>query len=105
MTSSSDNYFLPIKQDEKRTEEHNVVVLVEFAIALMTALDQINRESFQRFRLRIGLNHGPVIAGVIGAQKPQYDIWSNTVNVASRMDSCGIMGRIQVRELTVSSIV
>lgn len=83
-------------QDEKRTEEHNVVILVEFAIALMSILDSINRESFQRFRLRIGLNHGPVIAGVIGAQKPQYDIWSNTVNVASRMDSCGVMGRLQV---------
>lgn len=83
------------KQDERRTEEHNVTVVVEFAIALMSVLDQINRESFQRFRLRIGLNHGPVIAGVIGAQKPQYDIWSNTVNVASRMDSCGVMGRIQ----------
>lgn len=69
---------------------------MEFAIALMAVLDQINRESFQRFRLRIGLNHGPVIAGVIGAQKPQYDIWSNTVNVASRMDSCGVMGRMQV---------
>lgn len=62
----------------------------------MGILDSINRESFQRFRLRIGLNHGPVIAGVIGAQKPQYDIWSNTVNVASRMDSCGVMGRLQV---------
>lgn len=62
----------------------------------MSILDSINRESFQRFRLRIGLNHGPVIAGVIGAQKPQYDIWSNTVNVASRMDSCGAMGRLQV---------
>lgn len=74
-----------------------MVVLVEFGIALMTTLDQINRESFQRFRLRMGLNHGPVIAGVIGAQKPQYDIWSNTVNVASRMDSCGVMGRAQVR--------
>lgn len=83
-------------QDERRIEEHNVTVVVEFATALMSVLDQINRESFQRFRLRIGLNHGPVIAGVIGAQKPQYDIWSNTVNVASRMDSCGIMGRMQV---------
>lgn len=91
--------------EEKRTEEHNVVVLVDFAIALMTALDQINRESFQRFRLRIGLNHGPVIAGVIGAQKPQYDIWSNTVNVASRMDSCGVMGRIQVSENTAKVLM
>ncbi|XP_034941918.1 adenylate cyclase type 2 [Chelonus insularis] len=85
-------------KDLSKQEEHNVIVLVEFAISLMTVLDQINRESFQRFKLRIGLNHGPVIAGVVGAQKPQYDIWGNTVNVASRMDSCGEMGKIQVTE-------
>ncbi|XP_015924695.1 adenylate cyclase type 2 [Parasteatoda tepidariorum] len=79
---------------------HNLIALTEFAIALMTLLDQINRESFQRFRLRVGINSGPVIAGVVGAQKPQYDIWGNTVNVASRMDSCGTMGKIQVTEDT-----
>lgn len=91
--------------DKKRTEEHNVIIQVEFAIALMSILDSINRESFQRFRLRIGLNHGPVIAGVIGAQKPQYDIWSNTVNVASRMDSCGSMGRLQTTESTAKILM
>uniref|UniRef100_A0A671X784 Adenylate cyclase type 5 n=1 Tax=Sparus aurata TaxID=8175 RepID=A0A671X784_SPAAU len=42
------------------------------------------------------LNIGPVVAGVIGARKPQYDIWGNTVNVASRMDSTGVPERIQV---------
>ncbi|KAK6632591.1 hypothetical protein RUM43_013359 [Polyplax serrata] len=87
-------------RDVTRQKEHMVVALLEFAIALMTILDQINKESFQRFKLRMGLNHGPVIAGVVGAQKPQYDIWGNTVNVASRMDSCGITGRVQVTEQT-----
>ncbi|KAF4529612.1 hypothetical protein B566_EDAN017937 [Ephemera danica] len=52
-----------------------------------------------------GLNHGPVIAGVVGAQKPQYDIWGNTVNVASRMDSCGVMGRMQVTEDTAKILM
>lgn len=45
---------------------------------------------------------GPVVAGVIGARKPQYDIWGNTVNVASRMDSTGVPERIQVTLLRYS---
>ncbi|XKL63974.1 hypothetical protein PGB90_006338 [Kerria lacca] len=93
------------KIGEENKQEHNIVILVEFAVALMTVLDQINRESFQRFKLRIGINHGPVIAGVVGAQKPQYDIWGNTVNVASRMDSCGQMGKIQVTEDTAKILI
>lgn len=44
-----------------------------------------------------GINIGSVVAGVIGARKPQYDIWGNAVNVASRMDSTGILDKIQVR--------
>jgi hypothetical protein len=43
-----------------------------------------------------GINIGPVVAGVIGARKPQYDIWGNAVNVASRMDSTGVLDQIQV---------
>lgn len=75
-------------------------IMVEYAIALMSKLDGINRHSFNNFRLRVGINHGPVIAGVIGARKPQYDIWGNAVNVASRMESTGELGKIQVTEET-----
>uniref|UniRef100_A0A4W3HLD8 Adenylate cyclase type 4 n=1 Tax=Callorhinchus milii TaxID=7868 RepID=A0A4W3HLD8_CALMI len=78
----------------------HIGTMLEFGFALMAKLDVINRHSFNDFKLRIGINHGPVIAGVIGAQKPQYDIWGNAVNVASRMDSTGVLGKIQVTEET-----
>ena len=53
-----------------------------------------------------GISHGPLVGGVIGARKPVYDIWGNTVNEASRMDSTGTMGKIQVpKETSVVSIV
>ncbi|XP_026149097.1 adenylate cyclase type 7 isoform X3 [Mastacembelus armatus] len=86
-------------QDKER-QHAQIGIMVEFAIALMGKLDGINRHSFNSFRLRVGINHGPVIAGVIGARKPQYDIWGNIVNVASRMESTGELGKIQVTEET-----
>uniref|UniRef100_A0A8C2F1Z8 adenylate cyclase n=1 Tax=Cyprinus carpio TaxID=7962 RepID=A0A8C2F1Z8_CYPCA len=87
---------------EQSSQRQNAQIgnMVEFAIALIGKLDGINRHSFNTFRLRVGINHGPVIAGVIGARKPQYDIWGNTVNVASRMESTGELGKIQVTEET-----
>uniref|UniRef100_A0A8C0N5I3 adenylate cyclase n=1 Tax=Canis lupus familiaris TaxID=9615 RepID=A0A8C0N5I3_CANLF len=87
------------QQDDERSCSH-LGTMVEFAVALGSKLDVINKHSFNNFRLRVGLNHGPVVAGVIGAQKPQYDIWGNTVNVASRMESTGVLGKIQVTEET-----
>ncbi|CAL2045373.1 unnamed protein product [Caenorhabditis brenneri] len=67
----------------------NANLMIEFALAMSQILDALNRDSFQNFELRIGMSVGPLVAGVIGAQKPQYDIWGNTVNLASRMDTHG----------------
>ncbi|XP_047507467.1 adenylate cyclase type 2 isoform X3 [Pieris napi] len=80
-----------------------VVTMVEFAAAMMMQLQNFNRGSFQSFEglnLRIGISNGEVAAGVVGSLKPLYDIWGNAVNLASRMDSTGETGRIQVTENT-----
>ncbi|KIH60319.1 adenylate/guanylate cyclase catalytic domain protein [Ancylostoma duodenale] len=74
----------------------NATMMIEFALAMSQILDQLNRDSFQNFELRIGMSVGPLVAGVIGAQKPQYDIWGNTVNLASRMDTHGEPRKIHV---------
>ncbi|KAK5848238.1 hypothetical protein PBY51_005870 [Eleginops maclovinus] len=96
----------PQREEEKKVEMSysHVRTMVEFAIALMNKLEVINTHSFNSFKLRIGINHGPVIAGVIGAHKPQYDIWGNSVNVASRMDSTGVLDKIQVTEETAQMV-
>ena len=70
--------------------------LVDYAVAMRSRLEDVNVHSFNNFDLRVGISCGPLVGGVIGARKPVFDIWGNTVNEASRMDSTGVMGKIQV---------
>nr|XP_020457594.1 adenylate cyclase type 1-like isoform X2 [Monopterus albus] len=82
----------------KKSITSHLCTVSDFAIEMFNVLDAINYQSYNDFVLRVGINVGPVVAGVIGARRPQYDIWGNTVNVASRMDSTGVQGKIQVTE-------
>ncbi|EDV50278.1 adenylyl cyclase X E isoform X1 [Drosophila erecta] len=85
-----------------------VRVMAEFALDLMRTMRRFNTENMQTEyegstdygMLRIGISHGRAMAGVVGISKPHYDIWGNPVNMASRMDSTGVPGRIQVTENT-----
>ncbi|KAK7788778.1 hypothetical protein R5R35_000603 [Gryllus longicercus] len=76
----------------------HVSAMADYALRIREQLNEVNEHSFNNFKIRIGINIGPVVAGVIGARKPQYDIWGNAVNVASRMDSTGILDHIQVTQ-------
>ncbi|XP_067330481.1 adenylate cyclase type 1-like isoform X3 [Channa argus] len=80
----------------KKSVYDHLSTIADYAIEMFDVLDEINYQSYNEFVLRVGINIGPVVAGVIGARRPQYDIWGNTVNVASRMDSTGVAGKIQI---------
>jgi len=92
------------KTSDEVTFSH-VTAMADFAFRLKDALKEVNEHSFNNFKLRAGIGIGPVVAGVIGAKKPQYDIWGNAVNVASRMDSTGIVGKIQVTEEVANILI
>lgn len=62
------------------------------------------RENLPYWELRLGIHSGPIIAGVVGAKKFAYDIWGDTVNTASRMESSGIAGKINISEATCAEL-
>jgi class 3 adenylate cyclase len=89
-------------QDNNKNDEdpmQHLYDLFDFALELYEKLESFNNEAMSvchfKFQMRMGLNYGPVTAGVIGTERLLYDIWGDTVNVASRMDSTGQSGFIQ----------
>lgn len=81
-----------------RTDHAEAVA--EFALDMQQEIQDFNAEKGQSFSMRIGINTGPVVAGVIGLKKFIYDLWGDTVNTASRMESHGVPGYIQVSSAT-----
>ena len=70
------------------------------AFDMLEVMEQFNRENNCEFKIRIGMASGSVVAGVIGVRKFLYDIWGDVVNTASRMESQGVPGRIQITDST-----
>ncbi|VDK73499.1 unnamed protein product, partial [Onchocerca ochengi] len=93
-----------LNPDKRRSALHpyeHLYQLMEFAIGLQQQLNYFNQDLLNfDFVCKIGYNVGPVTAGVIGTTKLYYDIWGDTVNIASRMYSTGVQNRIQVSQKT-----
>ena len=74
--------------------------VAELALEMQSELERVCQALGLGLSIRIGIDTGPVVAGVIGRHKFTYDLWGDTVNTASRMESHGVPGRIQVTEAT-----
>ncbi len=85
-------------------DEDHAIRVTKMALGMYEDLAEFNKEHSMNLDMRIGINSGPVVAGVIGHSKFSYDLWGNTVNVASRMESTSIPGQVQVSPSTYEQI-
>jgi class 3 adenylate cyclase len=70
--------------------------VADMGLAIIDEVERLGRERGFPLQIRVGMNVGPAVAGVIGLKKFIYDVWGDTVNTASRMESTGVPGRVQV---------
>jgi class 3 adenylate cyclase len=81
-------------------ERRHAADVADMGLAMLAGLAQFREQSGIPVEVRVGMNVGPAVAGVIGLKKFIYDVWGDTVNTASRMESTGVPGRVQVTRET-----
>lgn len=85
-------------------QPNHAIAIAEMALDMQRVIEDFNQRHQTNLNMRIGINTGPVVAGVIGTKKFIYDLWGDTVNTASRMESHGIIGEIQITDSTYQQL-
>ena len=85
---------LPMPRDD------HAEAIAQMALGMQAKIAKLSADTGEKLAIRVGINSGPVVAGVIGVSKFTYDLWGDTVNVAARMEATGNAGRIQVTDVT-----
>jgi adenylate cyclase len=97
-----DNYMIASGLPRPRADHAQVIA--RLALEMNAYIARLAPVGNRRLAFRLGINSGPVIAGVIGHKKFAYDVWGDTVNIASRMESQGVPGKIQITQATYELI-
>ena len=87
-----------------QTQSRHLEALARAALDMQDAMDRLNKTLAQTMQVRIGLHAGSVVAGIIGERKFAYDLWGDTVNTASRLESHGEAGRIHCSQVLYESV-
>ena len=93
-----DNYMIASGVPTPRDD--HAIALASLALDIVHGLDELPARNGKRLSFRLGMHSGPIVAGVIGRTKFQYDLWGDTVNVAARMESHGEAGKVHVSAAT-----
>ncbi len=93
-----DNYMVASGVPKPRADHAQAIALL--ALEMVKQIEDLPARKGRRIEFRVGINSGPVVAGVIGKTKFHYDLWGDTVNTASRMESHGEVGKVHIAEAT-----
>jgi len=100
--TTGDNYMVASGVPVRRPD--HAAAVVRLAVEMLDAAGQMQDPNGHGVSIRIGIATGPVVAGVVGTKKFFYDVWGDAVNVASRMESTGVPGRIQISSETYTRV-